>query len=208
MGGWSNVLAVSATSPVDTPSGGDTPQAATAPNEPASTETAEKAAAPGSEQPDAEAPPEPPQPPHLDEPGQAEASIEAIIKGSIDDALARWDAAFGIGDPDQAEAEAEAGRDLDGFDARQHLAAASTRAVNRYLAERGLSPEGGATLFKPTPAFIAEHGVPLMSAVFGALEQAMSSALTEVVHGRKPTQLEPEGRIQLDLSDLFGPEEP
>lgn len=202
---------MSATSPVDTPSGGDAPQAATAPNEPASTETAEQAAAPGSEQagqaeqPDPEAPPDPP---HLDEPGQAEASIEEIIKGSIDDALARWDAAFGIGDPDQAEAEAEAERDLEGFDARQHLAAASTRAVNRYLAERGLSPEGGATLFKPTPAFLAEHGVPLMSAVFGALEQAMSSALTEVVHGRKPTQLESKDRIQLDLSDLFGPEDP
>lgn len=199
---------MSATSPVDTPSGGDAPQAATAPNEPAPTHEAPEAAAPGSEQaeqPDAQAPSDPP---HPGEPGQAEASIEEIIKGSIDDALARWDAAFGIGDPDQAEAEAEAERDLDGFDARQHLAAASTRAVNRYLAERGLSPEGGATLFKPTPAFLAEHGVPLMSAVFGALEQAMSSALTEVVHGRKPTQLESKDRIQLDLSDLFGPEEP
>lgn len=192
---------MSATSPVDTPSEGDAPQAATAPNEPAPTDEAPAAA--GSEQPE-----QPDPRPTEAEPGQAEASIEEIIRGSIDDALARWDAAFGIGDPDHAEAEAEAERDFEGFDARQHLAAASTRAVNRYLAERGLSPEGGATLFKPTPAFLAEHGVPLMSAVFGALEQAMSSALTEVVHGRKPTQLEPEGRIQLDLSDLFGPEEP
>ena len=186
---------MSATSPVDTPTEGAAPQAASAPSEPTPEATTQEPGppdeAPGSAAPD-----------------EAEQSIEDLIKGSIDDALARWDAAFGIGEADGAEAEAEAERDLEGFDARQHLAAASTRAVNRYLAERGLSPDGGQSAFKPTPAFLAEHGVPLMSAVFGALEQAMSSTLTDLVHGRKPTQLESKERIQLDLSDLFGPEEP
>lgn len=201
---------MSATSPVDTPSEGDAPKAAPAPSEPASSENSSeaRAASPAESDPGGASGPtlstdgaEPAEP-------SPEASIDEIIRGSIDDALARWDAAFGIGNPEHAEAEAEAERDFEGFDARQHLAAASTRAVNRYLAERGLSQGDAQTLFKPTPAFLAEHGVPLMSAVFGALEQAMSSALTEVVHGKKPTQLESKDRIQLDLSDLFGPEEP
>lgn len=138
---------------------------------------------------------------------EAETSVEQIIQGSIDDALARWDAAFGITAEDEAEADAE----FEGFDARKHLAAASTRAVNRYLSEHGLARPGGtgsAALLKPDTAFLAEHGVPLMSAVFAALEEAIGSALTDTVEGRKPRHLEPEARLQLDLSDLFGPEEP
>lgn len=207
---------MSASSPVDTPSEGDAHPAAPAPSEPTSADKAPEAGAATTdapEPPDGADPSDPSDPAGSPEAPAApeashEASIDEIIRGSIDDALARWDAAFGIGDPEHAEAEAEAERDFEGFDARQHLAAASTRAVNRYLAERGLSQDDAQTLFKPTPAFLAEHGVPLMSAVFGALEQAMSSAMSEVVHGKKPTQLESKERIQLDLSDLFGPEEP
>lgn len=205
---------MSATSPVDTPSEGDAPKAAPAPSEPASSENSSeaRAASPAESDPGGASGPtlstdgaEPAEPSPEASP---ETSIDEIIRGSIDDALARWDAAFGIGNPEDSEAEAAAERDLEGFDARQHLAAASIRAVNRYLADNGLSPAGADTSFKPTPAFLAEHGVPLVSVVLGAVEQAVSSALTEVVHGKKPTQLESKDRIQLDLSDLFGPEEP
>lgn len=131
----------------------------------------------------------------------APETLESLIQTSVRDAMARWDEAFGITAQDEAEVDAE----FEGFDARKHLAAASTRAVNHYLAERGLD-EGGKSL-SVTPAFIAEHGVPLMSVLFGALEQAIGSAVRDQVEGRRPVQLESDERVQLDLSDLFDPEE-
>lgn len=129
-------------------------------------------------------------------------TIGELVNASIDEALARWDAAFGITPEDEAEAE----RDLDGFDARRHLASASTRAVNQYLADKGLSDEATSPL-KITPGFIAEHGIPLMSVVFAAVEQAISGALKDQLEGRKTPPPPDAGKLALDLSDLFGPED-
>lgn len=124
-------------------------------------------------------------------------AIEAVIQRSVDDALARWEAAFGAAGADLDVAQ----DDEDDFDAREHLVSASMQAAAKYLSAQGIATTG--PVLKVDTALLAEHGVPLMTAVFEAIDASLTTLFRDLHDGRKPKTPPATDPIELDFSDLF-----
>jgi len=145
-------------------------------------------------------------------------TIDDFIRTTVDAALGRLDMVLGV-DPSRAhELDDSAAPDDspdsdnpddpdDDFDARAHLVAASTRAVSRYFAERGLET-GGDSPLRITPSLLAEHGLPLATVVLAAIESMMTTVLRDTYEGRKPKPAGKPADLALDFSDLFDPTAP
>ncbi len=129
-------------------------------------------------------------------------TMDEFIQSTVDAALSRLDTLLGVDAADPADLADGPDDDLD---ARAHLVAASTRAVERYFAERGVET-GGAPL-RITPPLLAEHGLPLATAVLGAIEAMMTTVLRDAYEGRKARPADKPAHLALDFTDLFDPPE-
>lgn len=131
-------------------------------------------------------------------------AIEAVIQRSVDDALARWEATFGAAG---ADLDVE---DDDDFDAREHLVSAAMHAAADYLSAQGIASTG--SVLKVDTTLLAVHGVPLMTAVFGAIDASLTDLFRDLHDGRKPKTPPKVDALELDFSELFdgpqGPSEP
>jgi len=135
---------------------------------------------------------------------EAPETIDQFIQATVDAALQRLDTVLGVDGADPADLADDPDDDLD---ARAHLVAASTRAVERYFAERGMDTGGEAPL-RITPPLLAEHGLPLATAVLGAIEAMMTTVLRDAYEGRKARPADKPAHLALDFTDLFDPPEP